>query len=493
MDWLLEMKGMEKAYAGVTVLKDVTLQLKKGEVLCLVGENGAGKSTLIKLLSGSVKPTKGEIFINGVKQEFSSPSDALNHGVSVIYQELNYYPELTVAENMYSGRLPVTGPLKAVDWKTVFSESDRVLQEMGMNISSKTTLGKLTVAQKQFIEIAKAIFRDNSIVIMDEPTASLNEAEVESLFEQIKNLKKRGKAVIYISHRLEEVFRIADTIKVLRDGRDVGTMDIKDTTRENIIKLMVGRDLVELHTKQEHKKGPVLINVKGLSNSVIHDVSLYAQAGEIVSVFGLMGNGAPEVLESIFGVRKLQSGSIEVNGTEVRLVNPKDAIAKGIAYVPPERKVDGLILQHSIMQNIIIPSLDEYSSKLIINDKKVREDSEALVEELQIKCTNIDMIVESLSGGNQQKVLLGKWIRKQPKVLLVCEPTRGVDIATKLQIYNLMENLCEAGMAIIMVSPELPEILGVSDRVYVIKEGRIVGELGRNEMSQESIMQLAVR
>lgn len=493
MGYLLEMKNMVKQYSGVTVLKDVSLQLNGGEVMCLVGENGAGKSTLIKLLSGSVKPTSGEIYINGEKQTFSSPYDALSKGVSVIYQELNYYPDLTVGENMFAGRLPLHGTLKTVDWSKVYSETDRVLQELGMNISSKTLVGDLTVAQKQFLEIAKAISRENSIVVMDEPTASLNEAEVESLFHQIEQLKRRGVAVIYISHRLEEVFRIADKIKVLRDGQDVGTVDYKDATREGIIKLMVGRELSEMHEKIPHRKAGVLLEVKNLSNSVVHDISLYARAGEVVSIFGLMGNGAPEILESIFGVRANESAEITVEGKKTAIKSPREAIQHGLAYIPPERKVDGLILEHSIKQNVVTPSIDEYTKAFIIDDKQADIDTAALIEQLKIRATGAGMIVESLSGGNQQKVLIGKWIRKRPKVLMVCEPTRGVDIATKLQIYSLMEDLCEAGLAIIMVTPELPEILGVSDRVYVVKSGRIVGELQRGEMSQESIMSLAVQ
>lgn len=344
MEHLLEMKEIRKDYSGVTVLKDVSLSLDKGEVLALVGENGAGKSTMMKVLSGSVPATAGEIYLNGEKQSFLSPIDSIKKGISVIYQELNYFKDLTVAENIFAGRLPMKKG-KRVDWQRLYQLSAQVLKEVGVDIDPKAAMGKLSIAQKQLIEIAKAISRENQIIVMDEPTSALNDKETGNLFEMIKRIKKRGISFIYISHRLEELFQVADRVMVLRDGSCVGVMGIEAATREGIIKLMVGRELGEMYPRRTADKGGVLFQVEGITGGIIKDISLKVCQGEIVSIFGLMGSGATELLEEIFGVRKKEKGKFYVSGKEVKINRTQDAVHHSIAYIPPERKVTGLYMQ----------------------------------------------------------------------------------------------------------------------------------------------------
>jgi len=491
MEHLLEMKGMRKDYSGVTVLKDVDLTLKEGEVLALVGENGAGKSTLIKILSGSVPATAGEIFLNGQKQLFSSPVDSLQKGISVIYQELNYFKDLTVGENIFAGRLPKT-KLRQIDWPKVYQQAEEYLKEIGVDIDPKAVIGTLSVAQKQLVEIAKSISRNSRIIVMDEPTAALNDKETNGLFDMINRIKKRGISFIYISHRLEELFHVADRIMVLRDGRCVGEMGVQEATRETIIQMMVGREVNQLHVHKSVKKENVLFEAQGITGGIVQDVSLKVHQGEIVSVFGLMGSGVTELLEEIFGVRKKEKGDIYLDGKKVTVSKTEDAVRHNMAYVPPERKMTGLYMQQSIKTNIIAPSIKEFSRGWIMDRKGEIDSTQKIIEQLSIKCTSMEHTVKYLSGGNQQKILLGKWIRKRPRIILINEPTRGVDVGTKMEIYKILEELCTEGYGILMISGELPEVLSLSDRVYVLCKGKVTGEFEQEELSQKKLLEYAI-
>lgn len=487
----MEMENICKDYSGVTVLKNVSLTLDTGEVLALVGENGAGKSTLIKILSGSIPATEGEIYINGEKQHFNSPIDAIKRGISVIYQELNYYKDLTVAENIFAGKLPQT-KLKKIDWKRVNERALETLREIEVDINTGMIVGELPVAQKQLIEIAKAISRDNRIIVMDEPTAALNDEETSNLFKMIRRLRDKGISFIYISHRLEELFQVADRVMVLRDGGYVGGMNIKDAKREDIVRMMVGRDITQMYPHKVAQKGEVMFEVRSISGGIVKDVSLKVRKGEIVAIFGLMGSGLTELLEEIFGIRKKDTGEIYIDGKKVDISKAVDAVRYDMAYVPPERKVTGLYMQQSIKDNIVATSIKDFSRGWIMDRKREAAETQAVIEKLSIKCQSMNTVMKSLSGGNQQKVLLGKWIRRNPRIILINEPTRGVDVGTKTEIYRIIEELCEKGFAILMISSELPEVLMLSDKVYVLCNGRITGEFQREELTQELLMEYAI-
>lgn len=491
MEHLLEMKEIRKDYSGVTVLKGVSLTLDEGEVLAMVGENGAGKSTMIKILSGSVPATAGEIYLNGEKQTFFSPIEAIKKGISVIYQELNYFKNLTVAENIFAGRLPMKIG-KRVDWPLMYRLATEALQEVGLDIDPKTVIGKLSIAQKQLVEIAKAISRNNRIIVMDEPTAALNDRETNTLFEMIRRIKKKGVSIIYISHRLEEIFQVADRVMVLRDGNCVGVMDVKEATREGVIRLMVGRELGDMYPRRISEKGDVLFQVEGISGGILKDVNLNIRQGEIVSVFGLMGSGATELLEQIFAVRKKEKGRIYISGKEVKIDRTQDAVRHNIAYIPPERKVTGLYMQQNIKQNLLAPSIKKFSRGWVMDEKRENSESQAIINRLAIKCNGMKDIARYLSGGNQQKVLFGKWMLRKPKVFLINEPTRGVDVGTKAEIYKILEELCQEGCCILMISGELPEVLALSDRVYVLCKGKLTGEFAREELSSENLLECAI-
>jgi len=491
MEHLLEMKKIRKDYSGVTVVKGVSLTLDEGEILALVGENGAGKSTLIKVLSGSIQATAGEIYLNSEKQVFSSPIDAIKKGVSVIYQELNYFKDLTVAENIYAGRLPMHKG-KRVDWAKLYKDASEVLKEVGVEINPKEIIGKLSVAQKQLVEIAKAISKNNRIIVMDEPTAALNDRETSSLLELIKKLKKKGISFIYISHRMEEIFQVADRVMVLRDGNCVGTMGIQDITKQGVISLMVGREIKDMYPHRNVKKGDVLFEAEGITGGIVKDVSLKVSQGEIVSVFGLMGSGVTELLEEIFGVRKKEKGKLYISGKEITVKNTQDAVSHNIAYIPPERKITGLYMQQPIKENLLTPSIKNFSQGWIMERKRENAEAQAIIDSLDIKCRSMKDIVRYLSGGNQQKVLFGKWMLRKPKIILVNEPTRGVDVGTKSEIYKILEELCCEGCAVLMISGELPEVLALSDRVYIMCDGKITGELSREELSQEALLTYAI-
>jgi ribose transport system ATP-binding protein len=489
--YLLQMKNITKQFPGVLALNQVNLELFSGEVLALLGENGAGKSTLIKILSGAYQPDAGEIFIEGELQQYKTPREANDQGVSIIYQELNYLNDLTVAENIYLNRWP-RGKRGRIDWKKLNQDAREILDTLEVEIETTSLMKDLSVAEKQLVEIAKALSQDMKILVMDEPTSALAEREAEKLMKLVDKLRKAGTGIIFISHRLDELFLIADRVQVMRDGERVGVVKTSEASRDELIQLMVGRKLNTSYPKRDIAKREVILEVKDISTDYLKHISLQVRAGEILGIFGLMGAGRSELAQCIFGTHKKKEGEVLVEGKPVDIKNPGDAIKNGIAYVTAERKKDGLVLIQSIKENIMTASIDRYSTPFKINKKKEKEFALDWKEKLKIKAPAIDTVVSGLSGGNQQKVVLAKWLVTNPKVLILNEPTRGIDVGAKTEIYNLMEDFCEEGLGIIMISSELPEILQLADRVIVMCEGKQTGEFSFAEMNQEKLMHGAI-
>lgn len=489
---LLEMLHISKQYPGVRALDDVSFELKHGEVHALLGENGAGKSTLIKILSGVQTADQGEIRIEGQPVIIDSPQKAMDLGISTIYQEFNLVPYLSAAENIFLGREPQGALPGFVDFKTLYRDAQQLLDRIRARFDVRTPVNRLSVAQQQMVEIAKALGRKTKILVMDEPTATLTEHEIEALFDLISQLRSEGISVIYVSHRLEEIFEICDRATVLRDGRYVATHNVAELTREEIIRLMVGRELKEAIPKVKVEVGPPVLRVKNLNRKgVLHDISLEVHRGEIVGLAGLVGSGRTETARAIFGADPIDSGVIEIEGKPVRIRSPRDAIRAGIGMVTEDRKQQGLVLGMPVRSNNTLTNLQDVSTAGFIQMRQERGVAEKYREELSIKTPTIEQTVRNLSGGNQQKVVLAKWLFAGVKVLILDEPTRGIDVRAKSEIYELMNELAARGVGILMISSELPEILGMSDRILVMHEGRIVGELSREEATQEKIMHLA--
>ncbi|NTU78837.1 MAG: sugar ABC transporter ATP-binding protein, partial [Chloroflexales bacterium] len=463
------------------------LAVRSGEVLALLGENGAGKSTLIKIITGFYQPDAGEILLDGRPIAFASTRDALEQGVAAIYQEPSLFPDLDVAENIFVGRQPLRGG--RIDWRRMYEEAEGLLRRLGVTLSPRTKARVLSVAQMQMIEIARAISVNARVLIMDEPTSSLTSREVEELFTIVRQLRAQGAAIIFISHRLEELFAIADRVTVLRDGAYVDTRPMAGVTTEDLIRLMVGRNLAELFPKQQVEPGAVLLDVQNLSlPGRFADISFQLRKGEILGMSGLVGAGRTEVAEAIFGVAPALSGHIRLDGQEVRITRPEDALNLGIGYVPEDRKLNGLVLQMSIAQNITLPMLKAFTRMGWLNQRAERQHAIADAKRLEVKMTSVDQPVGQLSGGNQQKVVLAKWLGTKPRVLILDEPTRGIDVGTKAAVHHLMSSLAAEGMAILMISSELPEVLGMSDRILVMREGRLTGQFSRAEATQERLM-----
>lgn len=488
---LLEVRGITKQFPGVLALDHIDLKLYSGEVLTLLGENGAGKSTLIKILSGAYKADSGEILIDGKVQDYKDPHGANKMGLSVIYQELNYLNDLTVAENIFLNRLPKAGG-GHIDWKKLHQNAKAILDSLDIKLDTYSLMKDLSVAEKQLVEICKALSQNIKILIMDEPTSALSDVEVEHLFTLVRKLKSEGKGIIFITHRMDEIFQIADRVQVIRDGTHIATMNLEDTDRESLIKLMVGREIKTSYQKRAIDIKDAVLSVNNISTDALKDISFQLRKGEILGIFGLMGAGQNDLAETLFGVQSIKSGSMELDGEKVEFANPSQAIKKGIAYVTAERKKDGLVLIASIKDNILLGSLDSYKSPFKINIGEEREVANRWKKNLNIKCPDVETIVDNLSGGNQQKVVLSKWLNTNPKVLILNEPTRGIDVGAKTEIYDLMENFCEEGMGIIMISSELPEVLQLSDRVVVLCEGRQTDVFLRSELSQEVLMKSAI-
>jgi len=489
---LLQLNQINKYFPGVHALKDAEFDVRRGEVHALLGENGAGKSTLIKIISGVHKPDDGEMLLNGERVNFNNPREAKNAGIATIYQELGLYPELSVAENIFMGHAPTKnwGLFKTVDWDKMESRAEELLAELNIhNLDVSAKVGTLNVGNRQRVEIAKALSLDAQILIMDEPTAALTESDVEQLFSIVRLLRERDVSIIYISHRLNEVFELADRVTVLRDGEYIGTQDVADTTEADLISMMVGRTIDNLFPKQDSERGDVVLEVRNLNRPPLtNDISFKVHAGEIVGIAGLVGSGRSETAQVIFGVLPAESGEIYVNGKKVKINHPSDAVDYGIGYVPEDRGHQGLVKEMAIRENTSMAVLDSVSINTFINRAKERLLAKNSIDQLNIRATGPNQIVNKLSGGNQQKVVVSKWLASDPKILIMDEPTRGVDVGAKSEIHRLMSQLvADEGLAILMISSELPEILGMSDRVLVMREGHIVGEFSREEATQEAV------
>ncbi|MEG1515856.1 MAG: sugar ABC transporter ATP-binding protein [Clostridia bacterium] len=489
---LLEMKGIVKAFPGVLALDHVNLTVRRGEVLALMGENGAGKSTLMKVLSGVYKRDAGDIFLNGAKVEIANPLASQLMGISIIYQELNLLGNMSIAENIFLGREPKTSA-RFVDKKRQCEEARVLLREVGLDIDPTVKVARLSTAQKQMIEVAKALSFNAQLIIMDEPTSSLTETETITLFQIIRKLKEKGVSVLFISHRMNEIFEISDRVAVMRDGLMVGSFDTAEITETELISAMVGRDVKNIFVKEDAPIGEVVLEVKHLSTkSLLRDINFQVRAGEIVGFAGLVGAGRSEVMRALFGIDRKTAGEIYVRGQKVSINSTVDALKCGMGLVPEDRKDQGLILSTTVQRNVTLAALDRVSSHGFLRKKSERDLTNRYVDALNIKTPSILQRVVNLSGGNQQKVVIAKWMANDPRILILDEPTRGIDVGAKKEIHTLMSELAKRGIAIIMISSELPEVLGMSDRIVVMHEGRVKGELTRAQASQEAIMRLVV-
>ncbi|MCC2672453.1 MAG: ABC-type sugar transport system, ATPase component [Armatimonadetes bacterium] len=489
---LLEMTGISKFYPGVVALNDVHFDVLPGEVHALCGENGAGKSTLMKILAGAESKDRGDIRINGKPVSIHSPQDAMALGVNIIYQEFNLVPHLSAAENIYLGREPAAAVPGFINFRKLYGDAQSVMDSLGVSVDVRAEVSRLSVAQQQMVEIAKATSRNSIIIAMDEPSATLTDHELRNLFELIRQLKTRGVGIVYISHRMEEIFDICDRVTVFRDGQYVATKRIEDTSRDEVIRMMVGRELKESIPKRPAEVGEPMLEVRGLTRKgVFHDISFTVRRGEIVGIGGLVGAGRTEVARAIFGADPIDAGEIRVLGKPVRPRSPREAIELGIGLVPEDRKSLGLILNMVVRENTTLANLDLLSMLGFVNRKKEREVAEKYVKDLRVRTPSIEQEVRNLSGGNQQKVVLAKWLFTDSKLLIFDEPPRGIDVGAKIEIYELMNELVARGAGMIMISSELPELLGMSDRILVMHEGRLAGELSRAEATQEKVMQLA--
>lgn len=491
MEPTIQAVNCSKIFPGVKALSNVSLDFYPGEVHALLGENGAGKSTLIKILSGVYTPTEGYVVLEGEKVEFHNPRDAIERGIAVIHQELSIANDLTVAENIFLGIEPKKGSF--LDRAYMNKLSQDILDDMNVNIKATTIARDLTAAQQQMVEIAKVINKKAKVVIMDEPTSSLSEHEIDALFTQIDKLRKNNVTIIYISHRMEEIFTICDRASVLRDGHKIITKMVKDTTESELVANMVGRDIGDYYIHKKHTRGKEKIRVEGLTRkNEFSDISFTAYAGEILSFAGLVGAGRTEVMETIFGARKADSGKIFVNGKEVVFRSPKDAIDAGLGMVTEDRRRTGLMLRTTVKKNIALPSLRMNCRKFgFLNNKWEDDVAEDMVQKLSVKTPSTETIIGNLSGGNQQKVLLARWMVAHSDILILDEPTRGIDVNAKSEFYSLMNDFLDKGGCIIIVSSEMPEVIGISDRVLVMREGHISGELSGEDINEHNIIRLA--
>ncbi|MEZ5087014.1 MAG: sugar ABC transporter ATP-binding protein [Tessaracoccus sp.] len=490
-DVILEMEGIRKTFPGVVALDNVQLAVRKGTVHSLMGENGAGKSTLMKVLIGMYVPDDGTVRLNGKEVSFTSTRDGLAAGISMIHQELSPVPEMTVAENIWLGREP-RGGLGLVDHKLMVRKTQELLDHWGLDINPRAQMKNLTVARQQMVEIAKAISYDAQIIIMDEPTSAIPEREVAHLHTMITRLTDSGVAIVYITHKMDEVFKISDDITIFRDGKYVATKLASELTRDTLIQLMVGRELTDLFPKLEAEIGEVLLSVRNLNRgSLVKDVSFDVRKGEIVGFAGLMGAGRTEVLETIFGITPADSGEIVINGQKLDIRQPKDAIAANIGLLTEDRKLNGILGVLSVGDNMIVAALPRYSPNGFLELGRIRKDCDEQKTAMRVKTPSLNQLIKNLSGGNQQKALIARWLLTVPDILMIDEPTRGIDVGAKSEIHRLMSSLAQQGKAIIMVSSELPEVLGMSDHILVMHEGRISGELSREEANQERVMHYA--
>lgn len=486
------MQKIRKTFPGVLALDDVDFDLRKGEVHILLGENGAGKSTLIKILSGAHKKSGGNIILSGQNIEIHSPRHAMELGISVIYQEFNLIPHLTVAENIFLGREEIL-KLGVLDQNKMLKEAQNILNSLGVQIDGNSQIKNLGIAQQQMIEIAKALSINAQILIMDEPTSALTETEIGELFATISKLKSKGVSIIYISHRLEELFEIGDRVTVLRDGKRISTKNIKETDQGELIKMMVDRELKQQYPKQKNTIGREILRIEHLKQKgVLDDINLTLHRGEILGISGLLGSGRTELARAIFGLSNIDAGSIYINGKIQKINSPQKAISLGIGFLTEDRKTQGLVLELSVKENICLPNLDKYSKFGVVSSKEENNVTNHFIKELSIKTPSRNQKVINLSGGNQQKVVLSKWLCSKADIFIFDEPTRGIDVGSKVEIYHLMNQLTAEGVAIIMISSELPELLGMSDRIIVMRKNKIAGGFSSEDATQEKIMTCAL-
>lgn len=488
-DLILEMKNISKSYGGVHALKNVSLNIKKGEVLCLCGENGAGKSTLMKILAGVELPSNGEIFIRGKKVTIRKPSDAFNLGISMVHQELIQIEDMSIAENIYVGRYDTRAGF--VDYQVLYRKTEELMKKLGVSLKPDSLVRQYNVANRQLIEIAKAMSHEVSILVFDEPTAPLTIEETQNLYQLIRKLRDDGIAVILISHRMEDIFAVGDRVAVLKDGENSGFLNVADCTVDDIVKLMIGRQMTQQFPKKTHQIGETILEVRNLTNDHITNISFVLRKGEVLGIAGLVGAGRTELLRAIFGVDPCE-GEIILNGEKIQNKTPRQGLKRGFALVPEDRKDQGLILEQSIIQNLVLSVLKKISSFGIVDGKKEGGICEEYITKLRIRCAGRQMLVRMLSGGNQQKVVLGKCLASHPDILLLDEPTRGVDVGAKAEIYKIINDLASEGISIIVVSSEMTELQGISDRILVMHEGHLSGELSMDEASEEAIMRYAI-
>ena len=487
---LLRMSGVSKKFGGAVALEDVHLELHAGEVHALMGENGAGKSTLMKILSGVYTPDAGTIELNGEQISISSPRDALSKGIAIIHQELNTVPDMTVAENLSLGSEPARGGI--LNRRELRRSAQEKLDRIGADVPVDLPIGRLSVGMQQMVEIARAVAENARILVLDEPTASLSQAEADRLFDLVEDMRGRGMALAYISHRMEEVWKLSDRITVLRDGRWVSTTARNEATPEEIVNRMVGRNVENLYVHQNREPGNTVLSVRGLTNGKgIGPVDLDVRAGEVVGLVGLVGAGRTELARMIFGADPKSGGTISIDGAEVQINKPGDAIANRIGLLPESRKEQALFLEMSIRDNAAMSTFGRFSSAGVLKRRSIRAAVKDEVASLRVRSTSIDQLVGGLSGGNQQKVVLSRWLMLEPKVLILDEPTRGVDIGAKQEIYRIINDLVARGVAVLVISSDLPEALGISDRVFAVRNGQLVQEFSRAEATEHSVMMYA--
>ena len=490
---LVQMKNIAKSFSGTKVLKGVNLELGHGEILALLGENGAGKSTLMKILSGIYSKDSGEIYLDGELCHFQNPKEAQNKGVAIIHQEMNLCNDLSVSENIFLGREVMEG--LSLNHKKMDEEAQKILDDLGISMKSTELAGDLKVSEQQMVEIAKALSQDAKVLIMDEPTSALSRKEIEDLFRVIRKLRDEGRGIIYISHRLDELRAIVDKVSILRDGENVISGDLKDFSIDDIIRHMVGREIQDKFPRIHSEKGKEILRVERLNaGPKVRNISFSLYEGEILGIAGLMGAGRTEMTRALFGVDEKTSGKIYLFGEEVKANSPKESIELGMALIPEDRRKDGLCTDLSIRENISLPNLDSMKNSLGVLSKELElKISEDTIKSLNVKAKDREMISKNLSGGNQQKVVLGKWLVRNPKVILFDEPTRGIDIGAKVEIYQIMNELKKKGVGVLFISSEMEEVLGMSDRILIFCDGRITGELSREEANQENILKFATR
>ena len=488
----LRMQGISKTFPGVQALKDVTFEVARGEIHALVGENGAGKSTLVKILTGALPRDTGRITLRGQPVEISTPSDAQDLGISMIHQELSLIPYLTVGQNIYLGREPRARVPGFIDWPALYRQSQQLLDRLNVGVDARAEVQHLSIAHQQMVEVAKALSLNADLIAMDEPTSALTERETKVLFDVMRSLKAQGVSLIFISHRLGEVFQIADRVTVLRDGQFIGTTPIAESNEDQVVRMMVGRELGEMYPKAETQRQEVVLEAINLDDGrELHGVNLKLHRGEILGVAGLVGAGRTALAETLFGIRPAVAGEVRMEGRPVKINSPGEAIRLGMGFVPEDRKLQGLFMNMTVRENIVLSSMDQVVGWGFVNFSKADRLANEFVKKLDIRTPSLRQRVRNLSGGNQQKVVMARWLTLKPRVLILDEPTRGIDVGAKAEIHALMSHLAQEGVGMLMISSELPEVLGVSDRILVMHEGRVTGEFTRDQATQDDIMRAA--